>query len=220
MELDASRVFRSDAGMKVLVIGATGATGKLAVEKLLERGDDVTAFARDPSAIARRHERLRIAQGDARDAASVAAAMGRQDAVLIAFGPRSLKKDDLQEVLMQNVLAGMRKHDVRRVVNLSAWGAGKSWNTVPFVFKIFRKTFLRSMFDDKERGEMMLEASDVDYVNVRPGRLLNEPARGGVKVSVDGRGIEARMTRADLADFMIEHLGSDVWVRKSPVIGY
>jgi uncharacterized protein YbjT (DUF2867 family) len=218
--LDARGVFGFDAAMKVLVIGATGATGTLAVEKLLAGGDEVTAFARDPSAITRQHERLRIVKGEARDAASIAAAMEGQDAILLAFGPRSLKKDDLQEVLMRYVLAGMRKHGVRRLVNLSAWGAGDTWKTVHFVFKIFRKTLLRSMFDDKERGEKLLEASDVDYVNVRPGRLLNEPARGGVKVSPDGHGIRGSMTRADLADFMVHQIGSDVWVRKSPVIGY
>jgi uncharacterized protein YbjT (DUF2867 family) len=82
--------------MKVLVIGATGQTGQHAVRQLLARGDDVTAFARNPAAITEVSDRLRVVQGDARDAESLERAVQRQDAVLVAFGSRSLKKDDVQ----------------------------------------------------------------------------------------------------------------------------
>ncbi|HXC63932.1 MAG TPA: NAD(P)H-binding protein, partial [bacterium] len=68
--------------MKVLVIGATGATGSIAVRRLLEAGHQVTAFARDQAKVALTHERLRVAVGDARDAASLDAAVAGQDAVL------------------------------------------------------------------------------------------------------------------------------------------
>ena len=93
--------------MKVLVIGATGRTGRHAVRQLLAGGYEVTAFARDPSAVTERNERLRVVQGDARDPASIDRAMHGQDAVLVAFGPRSLKKDDVQEVLMRNLITAM-----------------------------------------------------------------------------------------------------------------
>jgi uncharacterized protein YbjT (DUF2867 family) len=206
--------------MKVLVIGATGATGQHAVRKLLARGDDVTAFARNPAAVTEKHDRLKIAQGDARDAGSLDRAMQGQDAVFAAFGPRSLKRDDLAETFMRNLLAAMKKHGVRRLVNLSAWGAGDSAPNAVFFFKIVKATILRNVFADKDRGEALLVASDIDYVNVRPGRLIDEPARGGVKTSMDGRGIKPLLTRADLADFMIEQLSGDTWVRKSPIVGY
>ncbi|MEQ1504706.1 MAG: NAD(P)H-binding protein [Myxococcota bacterium] len=93
--------------MKVLVVGATGLTGGHAVRLLLARGDEVTAFVRDPASWRESHEHLRVAKGEARDADSLVAAVKGQDAVLSAFGPRSLKKDDLQEVYMRNLLAAM-----------------------------------------------------------------------------------------------------------------
>src|SRR4051794_13468914 len=108
--------------MKVLVIGATGQTGRHVVSQLLARGHRVTAFARNPSAVNERREHLRVAQGDARHPESIDRAVAGQDAVLVAFGPRSLKKDDVQEVLMRNLTAAMTKHGVTRLVNLSAWG--------------------------------------------------------------------------------------------------
>ena len=70
--------------MKVLVIGAAGRTGRHAVRMLLERGDNLTAFVRNPSAITERSDRLRVFHGDARDSAAINRAVQSQDAVLSA----------------------------------------------------------------------------------------------------------------------------------------
>ncbi|MFO0595028.1 MAG: SDR family oxidoreductase [Myxococcaceae bacterium] len=206
--------------MKVLVIGATGGTGKHLVRKLLEQGHEVTAFARNPADVATKHERLRVVKGDARDLATVEAAVAGQDAVLNAFGPRSLKRDDLQEVQMRHLVAAMKKHGVKRVVNLSAAGAGDSAHTSPFFFKIIRGTVLRHVYADKNRAEPLLLNSDLEFINVRPGQLLDTAARGGVRVSKTGKDVKLQLTREDLADFMIGQLSSAEHVRSSPVIGY
>jgi uncharacterized protein YbjT (DUF2867 family) len=206
--------------MKVLVIGATGGTGRLAVQRLLERGDSVRALARKPAEITERHERLEVVQGDARDAGSLERAAQGVDAVLSAFGPRSLKKDDLQETFARNLVGALHKDGVKRIVNLSAWGAGDSAPLAGLLFSAIRHTVLRHVYADKERGEAVLLNAGLDYVNVRPGRLLNAPARGGVKASLDGAGIKKELTRDDLAAFMVEQLHSDAWLRKSPLIGY
>ena len=206
--------------MKVLVIGATGATGVHAVKMLLAAGHDVTAYARNPASVTETHAKLRVAKGDARDAAALDAAMEGQDAVLCAFGPRSLEKTDIQEVLYRNIVASMKKHSVKRIVNLSAWGAGDSAKHMNLFFKLFSKTVLRHVWPDKERGERVLLGADLDYVNVRPGRLLNEPARGGVKAGLEPGKMKSELTREDLARFMVDQLTSDAWLRKSPLIGY
>ena len=167
--------------MKVLVIGATGQTGRHAVKQLLARGHEVTAFARNPSAVTEVSDRLHIVQGDARDPDSIDRAMHGQDAVLVAFGGRSLKKDDVQEVLMRNLIASMAKHSVMRLVNLSAWGSGGA--AVPPANPIARYFFLpvvlRHVLADKRRGEAHLFDSGLNYVNVCPAFLKNAPARGG-----------------------------------------
>ena len=106
--------------------------------------------------------------------------MAGQNAVLVAFGPRSLKKDDVQEVLMRNLIAAMTKHAVKRVVNLSAWGSGGG----------------------------MVPPRDFMVTNLCPGHLKNSPARGGVRASLYGKGLERVMHREDLAAFMVEQLSS------------
>jgi uncharacterized protein YbjT (DUF2867 family) len=206
--------------MKVLVIGATGGTGRHVVRRLLSRGDFVRAFARNPADVTERSERLEVFQGNARDAEAVDRAATGVEAVVSAFGPRSLKRDDIQETLARHLVAAMHKHGVRRLVNLSAWGAGDSAKRAGPLFALIRNTILRYVFADKERAEAILLDPGLEVVNVRPGRLLNSPARGGVKASLDGSGIKKVLARDDLAAFMVEQVHSAAWVHKSPLIGY
>ncbi len=189
--------------MKVLVIGATGATGAHLIQKLLARGDEVTALARNPDALTTKHDRLRVVRGEARDAESLIRACEGQDAVVSAFGPRSLKKDDIQEVFMRNILSAMEKTGVKRFVNLSAWGAGDSAKDNPVIAKLFVALVLKNVFADKNRGEAMLAQSKLDWINVRPGRLTNGPRRSGVKASLSPKGLKPVMSREDLAEFMV-----------------
>ena len=205
--------------MNILLIGATGGTGQEILPRLLTAGHAVTVVVRRPKAITTRHEHLVIMPGSVRDPDLIDHAVQGQDAVMCAFGPRALGKDDIQEVLMRNLVAAMTKRGVKRLVNLSAWGAQDSQKTINLMQVILQGVVLHNIFADKKRGEKLLFASDLDYVNVCPGRLLDKPARGGVKASADGTGIKHSLTRADLAQWMVEQLTSDTWVRQSPVIG-
>ena len=206
--------------MNVLIIGASGRTGGLLVQKAVALGHTVTAFVRDPRAWAA-PKGVRVVQGDARDPGSLGLAAAGQDAVLSAFGPKSLKKGDVQEALMRNLVAGMRKAGVKRIVNLSAVGILDSAPEAPFFYRtVLMPLYVKHVFTDKTRGEELLIASGLEYTNVRPGYLLNRPARGGVKAALSGKGLKFTMTRADLADFMLAQLTDPAWIGRSPMIGY
>ena len=101
--------------MKVLLIGATGATGQLLLPRLLDCGHIVTVLVRRSGAVKIEHERLIQLNGDVRDTEKVDRAVQGQNAIICAFGPRSLRKDDLQETLMRNLVAAMYPPDQARV---------------------------------------------------------------------------------------------------------
>lgn len=206
--------------MKVVVFGATGGTGRYIVQKLIKAGHYVTVFARSPEKVSATAGIVKIVKGDARDASAVAKAIAGQDAVIAAFGPRSLKRDDLQEVFFRNVIGGMQQAKVHRLVNLSALGAGDSGGQTNTIFKLLRHTLLKNIYDDKNRGEALITTSNIIYTNVRPGRLADKPARGNVKASLTTKGLSLLMNREDVADFMVTQLSSKEWERKSPLIGY
>jgi len=208
--------------MKVLIIGATGNTGRLVTPRLLAEGHDVTAFARQPEKLTAAADRLRLVQGDVRDPPSLELAVMGQDAVIATFGPRTLGKTDVQEVFMRNLVAAMEHCDVRRLVNLSAWGSGGA--AVPprsLVVRYFLlPILLRHLLADKQRGETHLFASNLSYINVCPALIKDLPSRGKVRASIDGAGLEQVMHREDLAQFMVEQLTTDQWVRACVAIGY
>lgn len=120
---------------------------------------------------------------------------------------------------MRHLVDAMTTHGVRRLVNLSSWALTPA--RLDFVTRnIVIPLLARHVMSDKARGEAILFASGLDYVNIRPGRLLNARARGSVRASVDGGGLKRAITREDLATFMIDQLTDSSWVRKSVYVGY
>ena len=112
---------------RVLIVGATGGTGRQLVEQALERGHTVTALARDPSALRVEHPRLTVMRGNVLDYPSVEAAVRGQDVVVSAlghkrfFGPTRILSEGTR-----NVLHAMETHGVQRFVCETALGIGSS----------------------------------------------------------------------------------------------
>jgi len=100
--------------MKLTIFGATGKTGVHLLEQALASGHTVTALARTPSKITIQHERLKVLQGDATNAAHVAQAIAGSQAVVTGLAQDSQ--------IIANIIAGMKQHGVRRVI--VAAGAG------------------------------------------------------------------------------------------------
>src|SRR5215213_11724804 len=96
--------------VKVLNIGATGGTGRILLEKALEQGHEVSALARNPSAVAPRDYRPRVLEGNTLDLDAVEAAVSGQDAVLSALGTRSRKPTTLFSASTANLVEAMKKH--------------------------------------------------------------------------------------------------------------
>ena len=207
--------------MKVLIIGATGATGKILMREALAMGHEVTALARNPSAVAPEDHHLRVLQGNALEVSSVEAAVAGQDAVLSALGTSSTRPTTLFSESTHNVIGAMDKHGVRRLVCITGVGVGDSKGHVGFLYdRIIRPFVVKNIYDDKERQEEAIKQSNLDWVIVRPARLTDEPAKGEYSVYLGGSYTAKTISRADVAAFMLAQLTDDTYVRKTPVISY
>jgi putative NADH-flavin reductase len=207
--------------VKVLIIGATGATGRILMGEALAQGHEVTALARNPSALAPEDHRLRVLQGNALDASSVGAAVAGQDAVLSALGTHSARPTTLFSESTHNIISAMNRHGVRRLVCITGIGVGDSKGHVGFLYdRIIRPFVVKNVYDDKDRQEEAIKQSDLDWVIVRPARLTDEPAKGEYRVYLGGSYTAKTISRADVAAFMLAQLTDDTYVRKMPVISY
>src|SRR5919112_4322920 len=191
------------------------------MRQALAQGYEVTALARNPSAVAPEDHRPRVLQGNALDASEVEAAVAGQDAVLSALGTRRARPTTLFSESTHNVIGAMDKHGVRRLVCITGIGAGDSKGHVGFLYdRIIRPFVVRNVYEDKERQEEAIEQSDLEWVIVRPARLTDEPARGKYGVYLGGSYKAKTISREDVAAFMLARLTDDTYVHKMPVISY
>jgi nucleoside-diphosphate-sugar epimerase len=210
--------------IRVLVVGATGGTGRQLVQQALDQGHQVTAFVRNPAKLQIEHANLRIVKGNVLDYASVQAAMRGQDAVLSALGhKRFFYPNRIQSNGMQNILRAMQACDVPRLVCETAIGIGNSVGRggLPFTF-IFLPLVLPFYMWDKLRQEELIIASDRDWIIVRPGMLTNGAARRNYRhgPKVGSYFWPVLVARADVADFMLKQLKDDAYIGSAPGIGY
>src|SRR5215217_2856590 len=191
------------------------------MREALAQGHEVTALARDPSAVVPEDHRPKVLQGNALDASSVEAAVAGQDAVLSALGTRSTRPTTLFSESTHNVIGAMNKHGVRRLVCITGVGAGDSKGQVGFLYdRIVRPFVVKNVYEDKGRQEEAIKQSDLEWVIVRPAQLTDEPAKGEYGVFLGGSYTARKISRGDVAAFMLAQLTDDTYVRKMPVISY
>jgi putative NADH-flavin reductase len=211
--------------MKILVFGASGATGRELVRQGLAAGHQISAFVRNPSSFTE-VPGLRVIQGDVFDPEQVAAAIQGQDAVFTALGARTLGPNDLLPKSSANIIAAMKRHGLMRLIVLGASGAsgdaGKySSGLQRLLLRVLKHTLLKYPFINSAIQQQQVEASGLDYTVVLPPRLTNGAAIGKYRVLPDAlpRG-GATLSRADLAEFMLKQLRDPTWVRKTPYVAY
>ena len=209
---------------RVLIIGATGGTGKQLVQQALEQGHQVTAFVRKPQRLKIEHPNLRVVQGNVLDPDSVDAAVHGQAVVLSALGhKRFFWPTKILSRGTENVLSAMKTHRVPRFICESSLGVGNAVGRlgIPATF-LFLPLLLHFYFYDRVRQETIIAESDRDWVIVRPSALTNGAARGSYRhgFNVGNYILPTRISRADVADFMLKQLNDDTYLGRAVGIAY
>ena len=114
----------------------------------------------------------------------------------------------------------MRDYAVPRIICITGIGAGDSRGHGGFFYdRVIEPTVLHSIYEDKDRQEELLHQSNLDWVIVRPGMLTNHAASGEYRALLDLTGITVgKISRADVADFVLKQLSSDTFLHKTPLL--
>jgi putative NADH-flavin reductase len=202
--------------MKLVVLGATGATGLEIVRQALERGHSVTAFVRSAERLKPFGDRIAVKQGDLLNRAELEQVIQGHDAVVSGFGPRLPVSKADAHLLQQFAVAltsAMLHAGVRRVVVES----------VAFLFKhsiippayILGRLLFPGIVADASAMEKVFEKSGLDWTMVRPPELTGKPSTGTYRVR-EGHlpRFGFKISRADVADFMIKAVENHASIRK------
>jgi putative NADH-flavin reductase len=208
--------------MDIVVVGGTGRTGQLVVERALAEGHWVTAFTRHPELVPAGHDRLAVVRGDVTDPAAVRDVIAGKDAVISALGVNSRTTTTVFSEGITNVVRAMEDKGVRRVMVVSHAGVDLTAR-MPLARKLYEtyivERIMRNVYLDLARMEDELEDSDTDWTSVRPAVLSTGPAVGECR-AVSEFPRPRRVSRADLARYLVSHLDDTGTYRKKLMISY
>ena len=209
--------------MKIVVFGASGGTGLKVVGQALNAGHSVTAFIRTPSKLMIQHSNLILFQSDVMDAAAVERVIAGQDVVISTLGPTRPFIPGMMKAAAQNILAGMHKQGVRRIISTTGAGVRDPQDKpqlIDHLMKGLLTLLARNVLVDSAANAELIRSSDLEWTIARFPRLVDGKHTGNYRVGYLGKDSGSQISRDDGADFILKELIEKKWIRKMPVISY
>jgi uncharacterized protein YbjT (DUF2867 family) len=199
--------------MNLTVLGAAGATGVQLVEQALAAGHQVTALARAAENLTLTNPNLQVVQGDATDRAVVSQAVKGADAVISVLGARG----PVIAEATRAVVAATEQAGPDRVVMLSSFAVAR--DRLKPVSKLVTRMATGSQIKDKTAGEEVLRASGLDWTIVYATVLTNGPkTEPRVVPETEKVGVSQRISRADVASFLLQAATDGIYSRREAII--
>lgn len=217
-----ARKMQSQGSQRVAVLGATGRTGRLLLAQARERGLEVNALARVPAALGDLRGAAKVVEGSAIDPGAVERVVAGCSAVLCAIGQAKDSPDDLLKRATLNMVDAMEKLGVRRLVILSNTAIEDPTDSPPLVQRMLRVALAAmngKLTQDSAGAAEVLARSGLDWTLVRAPILTNGPKTGRYRVGPLTKGMPLKVSRADVAEFMLSCAVDGKFVRERPVIG-
>lgn len=203
--------------MRIAVFGGSRGIGAQLLPMAVDREWGCKVLARSATSIPE-IPGVQVVEGNVLDPGAVFRTLDGCDAAVIALGK---SKNNPVEVCSEGtriVIEVMKKLGVQRVVAVTSMGVGESADQVPFMFKVIMKTLLKGVMRDKERQEQLLRDSGLEWVIVRPGGLTDTPPTDSYRAGTDTEAVASKISRADVASFMLDQLAADTYLHQCPYI--
>ncbi len=216
--------------MNVFLLGATGSTGYEILKRLIEENHHVKVLVRnldklkDSELSQKKEEQLKVIQGGIFEPEKLKLHFKDCDLIISALGTGT--SNSYTEVYSRggrNILSAMRTSGVKKLITITSGLIDMSDPSTDnfFLNRIIRPNF-NKVYSDQTRWETILDdTEDIHWICVRPTYLTNKAFTGKYRVRdrhcpKGGR----RISRADLADFIVRQIDSDEYLFKKPVIAY
>jgi putative NADH-flavin reductase len=201
--------------LRLAIFGGSGRAGRVVVEHALRHGHGVNALTRDPARISP-HPELRVVGGDVRDPAAVASTLNGADAIVSTLG-RQRRGPAVCTEGIRTVLSAAAGNGPRRLIILTNYGVADSRDRTAYVAASW--LLERAVLQDKEQMEALVRDSDTEWTLIRAPVLTNGPRTGSYRTGTDLRlSFTAKVSRADLAEFMLTELRENAYPRRAVVI--
>lgn len=210
--------------MKIIIFGSSGTIGKHLVKQSLNEGHHVYAFCRDPKKMEEfNHKNLNIIKGDVLNQEDVNRSLKQMDIVCIALGSGKSRKSTVRSEGTKMIIEGMKNNGIKRLICQTTLGAGESKGNLNFFWKyIMFGWFIKQVFIDHELQEKYVKSSDLDWTIIRPGAFTNGEKTGNYRhgFRANDKTVKLKISRADIADFIVKQFTSTNYLYQSPGLSY
>lgn len=208
----------------MLLFGPTGTIGKHILKQALQSDFQVTAFCRDKLKLEpTEHPNLKAIEGDVFNSQKVADAIRGHDVVINVLGSGKSRKSTVRSEGTKNIIAGMKRHGIKRLICQTTLGAGDSHENLNFFWKrIMFGWFLKQVFLDHELQEEYVKTSGLDWTIVRPSSFTDGERTSTYKhgFSPTEKNLQLKVSRSDVADFILKQTESNQYLFKTPGLSY
>ncbi|MWV42803.1 NAD(P)H-binding protein [Paenibacillus sp. HJL G12] len=198
--------------MNIIIFGANGRTGRELISQALKQGHSITAFVREPAKLDIVHENLRIVQGQVIDYADIdkVAKSEHYDAAFSALGAKSMfKREPLLIEAMKNIIKAMEENGISQLIHISFTGVRKDSEHLGMLYKHMIPLFMKNLLRDHREKDALLKNSRLNWTLVQPPILTSGPFTGNYIHEAEiakGKSYTLKLSRANLADFMLKQL--------------
>jgi putative NADH-flavin reductase len=211
--------------MNIFLFGASGPLGQKVLKLLLDQGHNIKALVRKPEKFKTAPSPLlNVVKGDVFLPDTFEQEMAGIDLVISCLGiGKSTKATTVYSEGGENITAAMRKYEVKKLMVVTSAMVNHSdpGTQTLFLRAIIRPLFHRIYTDMTRLEHQLQDVKDLDWICIRPTGFLMKGFTGRYRVSLgnmpEGGG---KVSREDVADFMVKQLNSDEYVHQKPVVAY
>lgn len=205
--------------MKIAIIGATKGIGFALAKQALADGHQVTALVRVPSTMTIKHTNLSIVEGSAENPEAIAKVIEGQDVICDCLGTKNVTKPQTMfSKSAENIAKAIKPEQL--LIALTGLGAGDSKGHCSWLYdNFFMPVVLKRQYDDKNLQEEIIKKKIKRWIIVRPGFLTNGVHTGKYRAITEFTGKHgARISREDVADFVLSQAKSPTFLGKTPLL--
>ena len=207
---------------KIALLGASGQTGQEFLKLALSIGYEVKALVRDKNKIKQVDPKLDLIEGDVLSERDVNNLVEGSDIVVSLFGHVKGSPEWLQTNGTKNIISAMEKYDVERIISLSGGGLPFPEKDKPkfmdHLIRAIMKVAVPRILNDAIVHAKVLKESNRKWVIVRGPRLTNDADLGSYRVGWVGVNASTKISRKDLADFILKQVDDDTYNFQMPFV--
>jgi putative NADH-flavin reductase len=215
--------------MKIFLLGATGSTGYEILRRLLNDKRKVKALVRDRAKLnitelKPENHQVELIDGDVLEREKLTQHFAGCDVIISALGTGM--DNPYTEIYSRggrNILSAMRHNGVKKLITMTSASIDMSDPSTDtfFMNRVIRPNYNKVYYDQTKWETILDDTKDIHWICVRPTKLVNKPFTGRYRVNLRHCPKGGwKISRADLADFIIKQIDSNEFVHEKPVIAY